>query len=62
MNLNISETSKIKDNTVSISYNSVNYTRNFEREKNRLDTEFTGTYEPKKIKKVLYFKLKVKLK
>ena len=62
MNLNISETSKIKDNTVSISYNSVNYTRNFEREKNRLDKEFTGTYGPRKIKKVLYFKLKVKLK
>ena len=61
MNLNISETGKIKDNTVSISYNSVNYNRNFERE-NRLDTEFTGTYGPKKTKKVLYFKLKVKLK
>ena len=60
MNLNILETSKIKDNTVSISYNSVNYNRNFEREKNRLDTEFTGIYGPKKMKKVLYFKLKVK--
>ena len=32
------------------------------REKNKLNTQFTGTYGPKKIKKVLYFKLKVKLK
>ena len=33
-----------------------------ERERNRLNTQFTGTYGTKKIKKVVYFKLKVKLK
>ena len=60
ISFNISETNKIKDNLVRIRYNSVNNNRTFERErererekKNRLISQFTGTYRPKKIKRTL---------
>ena len=44
---------KIKGNLVRIRYNSINNNRTFEREKNRLNSQFIGTYGPKKIKGTL---------
>ena len=53
ISFNISETNKIKGNLVRIRYNSINNNITFEREKNRLNSQFIGTYGPKKIKGTL---------